>query len=57
MIAYNLFRSSSKDIFIGDAEPWSTFPSSNAAFVFDSLTTTMTIKQPGLYLVYVQVCI
>ena len=56
MIAYNLFRSRNKNIFIGDAEPWSDFPSSRAAFEYDPLQATMTIKQDGLYFVYVQAC-
>jgi hypothetical protein len=55
MIAYNLFRSRNKNIFIGDAEPWSDFPSSREAFEYDPLTATMTIKQDGLYFIYVQV--
>ena len=55
MIAYNLFRSRNKNIFIGDAEPWSDFPSSREAFEFDPLQATMTIKQDGLYFIYVQV--
>ena len=55
MIAYNLFRSRNKNIFIGDSEPWSDFPSSRAAFEYDPMQATMTIKQDGLYFIYVQV--
>jgi hypothetical protein len=55
MVGHNLFRSRTKDVYIGDSEPWSTFESSSAAFTYYPLNSTMIIKQDGLYFIYVNV--
>lgn len=55
MLGNDLFRSRTGRIFFGDEEPWSMFPTSSAAFSYDHLNSSITIKRNGLYLVYVQV--
>ena len=54
-VSLHLFKSERRDLYFGGSEPWTNFGTSRRAFEFDSYNNTLTIKQDGLYLFYVQV--